>query len=272
MSEQADRYNELGLYSIAINKYRKATQLFTDAYCIQSRLAIQLTKQGQHKAATQHYKKAFELMPDSFGRIESHCFGCENIFDHPNARTLAESIFDDIIKKRPANAQAHYMLGYLRKEQQRYDEAIESFRKAVAIDPEYLNAWKRLYEIGQKSHLSGWENDIVLLKMFELDPLQKHTHINFAKVNDLKSLWKLAEIAYKYTQDPVDSIYTLVASEQKLSADLNEIQSNMPRYYSSTYSQNQEPLTPAELLMKTDIISGAIELMIEPNLEQPFFQ
>jgi tetratricopeptide (TPR) repeat protein len=271
LSEQADKYNELGLYSIAIDKYREATKLFTDAYCIQSRLAIQLTKQGQHEAASKHYKKAFELMPDSFGRIESHCFGCENIFDHPNAQTLAESVFEDIINKRPNNAQAQYMLGYLRKKQHQYDAAIESFRKAVALDPEYLNSWKRLYQVGQKSYLPGWENEIALLKMFELDPLQRHSDLNFTTITDLKKLWHVAEMAHKHSQDSIDSIYALAASQKTLSVTMEEHESEMENYYRYAYSKDSEPLAPAAVLMRTDIILGAVELMMEPNLDDvPF--
>ena len=56
---------------------RKCSADFADAYCIQSRLALRYSELGDYVKAEQHYQRAFELMPDSFGRIESHCFGCE---------------------------------------------------------------------------------------------------------------------------------------------------------------------------------------------------
>ena len=32
-------------------------------------------------------------MPDSFGRVESHCFGCESVFQGADAQALAERVF-----------------------------------------------------------------------------------------------------------------------------------------------------------------------------------
>ena len=35
-------------------------------------------------------------MPDSFGRVESHCFGCERAFEGQRAQSLAEKIFTEL--------------------------------------------------------------------------------------------------------------------------------------------------------------------------------
>ncbi len=61
-----------------------------DAYCIQSRLAVRLSEPGQHELAAKHYEKALALMPDSFGRVESHGFGCEGAFGVTEAQSAAE--------------------------------------------------------------------------------------------------------------------------------------------------------------------------------------
>jgi hypothetical protein len=52
------------------------------------------------------------MMPDSFGRVESHCFGCERAFDGERAQSIAERVFTGIAAKRPDNPQVHYLLGY----------------------------------------------------------------------------------------------------------------------------------------------------------------
>ena len=69
--------------------WRKALEQFADAYCIQSRLAIRLMEAGRREEAFEHYRRAYELMPSSFGRVESHCFGCESVFQGAAQQTLA---------------------------------------------------------------------------------------------------------------------------------------------------------------------------------------
>jgi tetratricopeptide (TPR) repeat protein len=111
LSEQADDYQAAGLLSRGVKMYQDSLKHFADAYCIQSRLAVQLTALGLHETAAQHYEKAFELMPDSFGRVESHCFGCESTFSGPQAQTVAERVFTTLAAKNPDKPQIHYLLG-----------------------------------------------------------------------------------------------------------------------------------------------------------------
>ena len=80
ISERTDELHELGLHERAFAGYRKALEQFADAYCVQSRLAIRLMEAGRREEAFEHYRRAYELMPSSFGRVESHCFGCESVF------------------------------------------------------------------------------------------------------------------------------------------------------------------------------------------------
>ena len=54
ISERSDELHSLGLYPRAFAGYREALGHFSDAYCIQSRLAVQLSQQGLHEEAAQH--------------------------------------------------------------------------------------------------------------------------------------------------------------------------------------------------------------------------
>ena len=151
LSEHGDRATTpAGLYLRAFQTYREALEKFSDAYCIQSRLAVQLNRQGRRKEALEHYRRAYELMPSSFGRVESHCFGCESVFQGAEAQSIAEQVFMDIIRKSPERPQAQYLLAYLREQQGRYAEAVQPLRAAVSLDSHYLNAWKRLARSGEQ--------------------------------------------------------------------------------------------------------------------------
>ncbi|MBC8040489.1 MAG: tetratricopeptide repeat protein, partial [Opitutaceae bacterium] len=111
-SEDADDIAAAGLIDRAIKEYELALESFADAYCIQSRLARQLAEENRLAEAAEHYKRAFELMPDSFGRVESHCFGCEQAFASGTAQSLAEKVFTNFVVKTPEKPQVHYLLGY----------------------------------------------------------------------------------------------------------------------------------------------------------------
>lgn len=214
-SEQADALHEAGLFERAFRGYREALALFSDAYCIQSRLAVQLYQQGRRAEAIEHYRRAYELMPDSFGRVESHCFGCESVFQGSEAQSIAEKVFDGAIRKRPAKPQAYYLLAYLREQQDRPGEALQPLRQAVSIDPRYLNAWLRLHDLGDHTYIEPAELDIAVFKLLELDPRQRHVRYELTKVTDLATLWRGSDRASSFAEankPPGDGVYRLAAS------------------------------------------------------------
>lgn len=149
-SEVADQFLQLGMVKRAIRMYQESLEMFANAYCIQSRLAHHLASQGRKAEALEHYRKAYELMSSSFGYVETHCFGCEQVFDGDDQQALAEEVFQEQIRKSPEVPQNHYLLGYLRQEQGRNDEAAKYFREALRLAPAYANAAKHLLETGVK--------------------------------------------------------------------------------------------------------------------------
>jgi tetratricopeptide (TPR) repeat protein len=144
LSEDADDIAAAGLAARAVREYQRALESFADAYCIQSRLAWKLAEQNRPAEAAEHYRKAFELMPDSFGRVESHCLGCGRAFAGEDAQSIAEQVFTGMAAKADAKPQVYYLLGYLRMGQERREEAAAHFTRAVEADPDHLNAWKKL--------------------------------------------------------------------------------------------------------------------------------
>ena len=224
MSERADELRLAGLHARATALYADALGEFSDAYCIQSRLAVELSRAGRHQEAEQHYRRAYELMPDSFGRVESHCFGCEKVFESPKAQGVAESVFQGLLKKTPGKAQVHYLMGYLRYEQGRYSEALELFRATVAIDPDYLNAWKKLHDVAGRIHVDRSERDILVLKILSLDPQARHWNPDFTHVLDLERLWRGVDAAQRQAVPAPKQLMPLTAS----TAQRAEARARMP--------------------------------------------
>ncbi len=216
LSERADDFFDVGLLSRAVKMYQDSLKEFTDAYCIQSRLAVQMSELGLTELAARHYEKAFELMPDSFGRVESHCFGCEKTFGNEPAQGIAERVFLNLVAKHPGKPQLHYLLGYLRKEQGRGEEAIPHFREAARLDPDYLNAWKHLAELHDEHPLPPAERDEIALNILRLDPLGRHAQADVQTVGDLRRLWAVAEVAAGFAVSPPATLLPLAASRAEL--------------------------------------------------------
>ncbi len=267
LSEQADALYKLGLYQRAFAGYRAALDQFSDAYCIQSRLAVQLGKMGAHEEALKHYRRAYELMPDSFGRVESHCFGCESVFADSTAQTVAEQVFTDLLKRHPDKPQVHYMLGYLRQIQGRYEESLGLFRQAVALDPEYLNAWKHLHELGEKTYIKPGERDIARLKLFELDPRQHHVRYELNQVVDLAQLWHaLQQVTTSRELNPqVKHVYPLDAStreqDQALTKLPPEMRAQVQRYMDLKNRMTDVARNAMPTLTRHELMIAALRLM-----------
>lgn len=188
-SEDADDLAGAGLSARAIKEYQRALESFSDAYCIQSRLARELAEENRMAEAAEHYRRAFELMPDSFGRVESHCFGCEKAFAGEEAQSIAEQVFTEMAAKPDAKPQVYYLLGYLRMEQGRWDEAASHFTRAVEADPEYLNAWLKLAEVLPNTARPRSELDRAVFRLIALDPMGRRGSSAASSVRDLPALW-----------------------------------------------------------------------------------
>jgi hypothetical protein len=45
--------------------------------------------------------------------------------------------------------------------EQRYPDALPEFKQAVQLDPQYLNAWKQLSQLGEKIHMWSKEREAI---------------------------------------------------------------------------------------------------------------
>ena len=265
LSENADRYYEAGLLTQAITMYEDSLLKFEGAYCIQSRLALRLSEAGKHEEAAEHYRRAYELMPNSFGRVESHCFGCEAAFKGQEAQSIADKVFTSLAKTDPSKPQVHYLLGYLREEQGNYPEALTHFRDAVKLDPDYLNAWKHIEIVGQEYYLSAADQDAIAFNGIRLDPLSRHGGWSgYRKVTDLRRLWSAAETADQFRPVPATTLYPLAASKAALEKAAAENTAERADYETISEALSDERShRPAQAITQNELISKAMQLISE---------
>jgi tetratricopeptide (TPR) repeat protein len=251
-SENADDLVEAGLVGRAISEYSRALDSFSDAYCIQSRLARQLAEENRTSEALEHYKRAFELMPDSFGQVESHCFGCEQAFAGQDAQAIAEKVFLSMAARPYVKPQVFYLLGYLRMEQEKWEEAARYFTLAVEADPEYLNAWIKLSSVLPNTLRPRTERDRVAFQLLALDPAGKHGGSNQSSVRDLPALWKAYAATAATGLAVPEKIYPL---GDKAPKTRNRDDEGM-----SSYNDHQ-PKTPAERMARHDVLRPLTNLL-----------
>lgn len=218
IGENADDLYAAGLLHRALTEWERALTQFADAYCVQSRLAIRYAESGDMAKAEAHYTRAFELMPDSFGRIESHCFGCEGAFEGEVAQGIAEKVFAGVVAKNPTNSRAHYLIGYLREAQGRKADAAEAYRKAVELDPDYFNAWSKLAGLNESLNLSPEEVTRCAMAMFRLDPAGNHGGgvSAAANIDDLKFVCRTLAAAGVGAAEDKTPLFPLPAAKARL--------------------------------------------------------
>lgn len=253
MSEDADDFDRAGLLSRAVAMYKESLTHFADAYCIQSRLAIQLASLGRYDEAAAHYERAYELMPGSFGRVESHCFGCEGAFTGERAQTIAERVFDKLVFTQPFTPQVHYLRGYLRSSQGRDQEALADYREAVRLDPDYLNAWGKIQGLAFRMQIDREQRDRVTLEIFRLDPLGRHSSANLAGVSDLGEAWRAVESVQPLRVEGPALLWPLPLS----AAWMEENEDPEQRRWRQEYEDDDELPTPGGFLADHGITQAA---------------
>jgi len=253
LSENADRFFAAGLLTQAAKLYDAALTHFTDAYCIQFRLASRLSELGDNAEAEEHYRRAYELMPESFGRVESFCFGCQRPFATAEEQNIAEKVFMGLAAKMPDNPQVHYVLGNLRMQQKRAPDAFLEFKKAVVLDPDYLNAWKEIGEIGKQMHIPTKLRDEVAINEIRLDPLQRHIdEPDTAEITNLAGVWNAACATKDLFPAVPGPLLTLTASAR----ELPNATSDPCEYGDNTTFNYKRGKSPAECIAANRFISA----------------
>ena len=248
ISETGDDWWAVGMQKRAIEIYEASLKQFSDAYCIQSRLALRYSEAGDFEKAAEHYRRAFELMPESFGRVESHCFGCEGAFSGELAQGIAESVFLKLSEEMPDRAQVFYLLGYLRQQQGRDADAAEQYAKAVQIDPLYINAWKKLGTVADSAGLSAERKDEIQLTLYRLNPRGQ----NLREVSDLAKLWDTAlDVEKTYEMPEAGPVFALEFDKSGRNAN--------NRY--DNWEDSEEQKRPRMQLGRNESINGMIGLL-----------
>lgn len=255
VAEEGDELSETGLISRSLKKYEEAEGLFVDAYCVQWRLAERLWALGKVVEANKHYAIAFERMPEQFGQVASFCFGCQGVFQKEQSRSVAEQVLTRLAQTQGQRPQVHFLLGQLREAQYRYADAFKCFKRALELDPDYLDAWEKLYGLNDELYLPKRERDDIVFRGMELDPSHRHFSGGWETVSDVRRFWELAARGAT-DAEPSGKVFELKGTKQAIAKDKSALTGPEVMMMARSYSFGDRDTLkkPAVLLLRHQMV------------------
>ena len=99
-------------------------------------IALIYSQLGQDDKAKAAFAEARADSPDDVNLILNEA----NLYYRLGDKDKFESLMSDAAEKAPDNADLHYNIGVINMEQENFEDARTAYRKALAIDPGYVNA------------------------------------------------------------------------------------------------------------------------------------
>lgn len=163
----------------ALVNFLKAEKIDPGNHDIQNEIALVYQKIDQYDLALLHYKKAIQLKPDFSEAYNNMGVLYSILGQFDDALDCFNRALSNILYKTPHFACHNIGLVYLEKNET--EKAIEFFKKSIAIDPEYLEAYFDLAGVYEKS---GRFNDVIdtYNKIMSLAPEALEARLNLAKI------------------------------------------------------------------------------------------
>jgi tetratricopeptide (TPR) repeat protein len=140
VSQKATALMQKGRYGKAIDEYNRLIGMGKEEAHIYYNLGICCEYEGLNEEAERAYKKAIEIdkgFDAAFSRLG--LLAIKN--DDP--KTTIEYL-NPLIRKNGVSFEILYHLGVAYDKLKDYDNAVMNFKKAIAVEPKYSNAYKRL--------------------------------------------------------------------------------------------------------------------------------
>ncbi len=201
LAAEADAWWQAGLSTQALALYEKALAAFPQDCHPHAQLGLLYEQRGNVAKAEEHYRSAFELMPQAAGLVDYTSLA--RVLHSPRAAALAEKAFAAATAAPPGNVQSFQLLGTLRNTQGRHPDAVEAFQQAVKLDPNCFQAWKQLNELKEKVKMSQADQDAISLALYRFAPDDWNLHV-ISHISNLRHLWDAA-LAQEKIQPALDT-------------------------------------------------------------------
>jgi Flp pilus assembly protein TadD len=146
-------YAQMGQDAEALKEFEAEIPISPDQDVAYSNAAGIYEKQGNLDKALEYYKKAAEIAPN---RPELHA-DLAAIYEKQGNQAAAQAQYRALAEADPAHAAVTWFnIGAIAKNNDRNDEAVKAFQKAVELDPGYAAAHKELgYALVKQGDFKG---------------------------------------------------------------------------------------------------------------------
>ena len=202
-------YGKLGMYKERIELWKQVTRIYPDDAVAHYNLGNCYGESGMNKEAIESCKQAIEIDPDF---ADAHYnLGLSSFYLNDKATALKQyeilkSLDSELANKlsnyirRNPDAMAHYNLGNAYGDSGKYQEAIESYKQALRIDPDYADAHFNLGYTYRK--LGKYQEAIESYKQaLRIDPGYADAHFNLGYAYRKLGKYQEALEQYKFLKN-----------------------------------------------------------------------
>jgi tetratricopeptide (TPR) repeat protein len=146
-------YSQMGQDADALKEFEAEIPISPEQDAAYSNAASLYAKQGNVDKALEYYKKAVEIAPQ---RPELHA-SLASLYEKKGDQAAAQAEYKALADADPGRAAVTwYNVGAIAKNQDRNDEAVKAFQKAVELDPSYAIAHRELgYALVKQGDFKG---------------------------------------------------------------------------------------------------------------------
>lgn len=179
-------WSEKGMHAKAIHYYQKALSLGEEIDYIHNSIGNEYLDLEDLENALKHFKFALEDNIDD----DYAFFSCLFCYDELHKPNLSIEFLQDYINKQPYADFAWFQLGTKQLQSNKYDDALQSFDFAIAINPHNISAYAQKALCYEK--VKYWESAIqVYESSLEHDESPAFTHLQIGYCyNKLGSIFK----------------------------------------------------------------------------------
>jgi Flp pilus assembly protein TadD len=130
---------QCGYWKNGITLFERALKITDGSYVTHNNLALALAEKGRINEAIYHYNQSIKIVPDG---VPYNNLG--NIYADQGDDEKAMLCYDEAIRIRPDYADAYYNRALIYAKQNRYQQALDDYHKAISLKP----SWKALNNRG----------------------------------------------------------------------------------------------------------------------------
>ena len=143
-----DVYAGQGNHAMAFIEYNKALQISPDRTSARLKSAYLMLKRAMSAEAASEFDKVLKQSPENVEALQGKAVALLQL----NRLNEAEAVIKAAIKKNAGLWQAYALLGSVYDRQKLYKSAIESYRRAIAINPKAATIYN---DLGVACYMSG---------------------------------------------------------------------------------------------------------------------